>query len=1103
MSTKPSRIPDKNWEKHKQEIISLYLESGSTLERTMNCMFINHGFQASKNQYTRKLKDWRIAKNSKSSIWKYADRKLRSRAREGKKSNILLHGTLQSRSKVQKEIARHVTFTSTFENMEDASTPEGITVFTPPADNFALSHREVYIGNLPSVQFKEKVQTFIQHMLRETFPLHNNAGRARGAELYARHAIRVLDRIGKTWSQSYDLDCLRTIRHQISTLRKSPDILRGNALSYVRSDTADGNDQFFFHYVLPEALEHKEVYSNSVCDNSGIMPPISTVRRLINCFIIMLINNLLIHQPISSFFGGLTTEQLARVCSPTPPFLKILLRKLFLEAVYSGDTSLAGKIMEHGVHPDTFVWTPLCAAVRNDDLAMVELLCKAGARPQIAKPNGWNRVRTLMNRERTPVLRTLLACGADPERFIMDVEPGYPLLFAASMGNLEAVALLLRKGARVNVYLPKYYGTALQAATVCDDLELVKALIEAGADVNAPNGAEYELRGIVGPFYSCSLETPIQIAAKNDNSQIVQILLEHGASAIVYPYPPFGTTFFDSLDILRDTQLYEYHNNVSTAIQYAAENQNFGLVAQFLSVGVDPDSRTFTGYGDTALQISDKLGNEEIVSLLLMNGADVNAPPATFNGRTAIQACAESGSIPIALALLQQGASLNAPACYTGGMTALQAALSRGHRHMFEFLYANGADLHAPPALERGLTAVEAVADGGHTELLKYLIGLGANVNAPGSKYRGRTALQAAIRHRDLSMMAILIQNDADVNAPASSVCGTPLQEVSKADWPDGVKYLLQHGANIDDYYHLESSLSWAIRHRNRELVELFLENKTPIYIGYALWDAVRKDGVHEIIDLLLETDGILDIINGRSPFAQALYHLKEDDEITQLILDRILTLPKPLRDEHIRQAWDCLPLDHESENEGSRLFESFLETGADINWHHKEQKTTFLQRIMKYKWGTCIPISVLLDKGASVHILATSGAGTPLQEAILSDNMDTINLILERNPDVNAPPAEYFGATALQAAAMKGFIQVAITLLQRGADVAAPAAPIEGRTAIDGAAENGRWDMLQLLLNVYQGPEDLRAVCTSAAGYAQKEGHIEIAEWLRAYPGA
>ncbi|KAJ9243590.1 hypothetical protein DTO169E5_2505 [Paecilomyces variotii] len=739
---------------------------------------------------------------------------------------------------------------------------------------------------------------------------------------------------------------------------------------------------------------------------------------------------------------------------------------------------------------------------------MVELLCKAGAKPQIAKEQLSSLVsQSLMTRERTPLLRTLLACGADPERFIMDEEPGYPLVYAASIGKREAVDLLLRKGARVNLYLPLYYGTALQAATALGDLELVRTLIEAGADVNAPNGAEYELRGLVEPNAShaeeCSLQTPIQIAAKNDNSQLVQLLLENGASANVHPSPPLGTVALHSRGMFRETQIYAYHTSISTAIQYAAENQNFGVVAQFLSAGVDPDSRAYTDYGDTALQISAKLGNEEVVSLLLMNDADVNAPPATFNGRTAVQACAESGSIPIALALLQRGANLNAPACCIGGMTALQTTVSRGHRHMFEFLYANGADLHAPPALEGGFTAVQAAANGGHAEFLQYLIGLGANVNAPGSRYGGSTALQAAIRHRDLSMMAILVQNNADVNAPASSVCGTPLQEASEANWLAGVKYLLQHGANTDDYYDSESSLGWAIYHSNRELVELLLENGAKILNGNALCDALSANVGHEIIDLFLETDGVLDIIDGISTFARAIDYLAEDDEITQLILNRILTLPKSLRDEHIRQAWDHLPLGHESENEGSSLVELFLKTGVDINLRHNHTKTTFLQRVMKHKWETCYPISVLIDKGASVHIPATSEIGTPLQEAILSDNMDAINLILEHNPDVNAPPAEIFGATALQAAAIKGLIQVAITLLQRGADVAAPAAPIEGRTAIDGAAENGRWDMLQLLLNVYQGPEDLRAVCTSAAGYAQKEGHIEIAEWLRAHPGA
>ena len=61
--------------------------------------------------------------------------------------------------------------------------------------------------------------------------------------------------------------------------------------------------------------------------------------------------------------------------------------------------------------------------------------------------------------------------------------------------------------------------------------------------------------------------------------------------------------------------------------------------------------------------------------------------------------------------------------------------------------------------------------------------------------------------------------------------------------------------------------------------------------------------------------------------------------------------------------------------------------------------------------------------------------------------------------------------------------------------------APNHGRTAIDGAAEHGHEDMLQLLLNHYDGCEGLSVVCERAATYAKKEDHGEIASWLRQYP--
>jgi ankyrin repeat protein len=67
---------------------------------------------------------------------------------------------------------------------------------------------------------------------------------------------------------------------------------------------------------------------------------------------------------------------------------------------------------------------------------------------------------------------------------------------------------------------------------------------------------------------------------------------------------------------------------------------------------------------------------------------------------------------------------------------------------------------------------------------------------------------------------------------------------------------------------------------------------------------------------------------------------------------------------------------------------------------------------------------------------------------------------------DVNAPPTEKFGATALQFAALSGHLGVAHLLMDKGANVNAPPAKVDGRTALEAAAEYGRIDMVQLLKN-------------------------------------
>lgn len=53
----------------------------------------------------------------------------------------------------------------------------------------------------------------------------------------------------------------------------------------------------------------------------------------------------------------------------------------------------------------------------------------------------------------------------------------------------------------------------------------------------------------------------------------------------------------------------------------------------------------------------------------------------------------------------------------------------------------------------------------------------------------------------------------------------------------------------------------------------------------------------------------------------------------------------------------------------------------------------------------------------------------------------------------------------------------------------------------IDSAVEHGHLEMIQPLLNAYEDQEKqekLGPTCHQAAGYAEQEGHFEIAQWLR-----
>ncbi|KAL4918424.1 ankyrin repeat-containing domain protein [Aspergillus aurantiobrunneus] len=149
MAKHACRIPESQWERHKEQIISVYSGENSTLERTMTIMQERHGFKASKNQYRTRLKRWKLGKNATTDIWTWVGMKMRQRESQGKATQVFLHNKRLSRQKVMKEIARNVTFTKTLPPSYDTPTPEGISIATPPGSPSALHERPSSLRTLP------------------------------------------------------------------------------------------------------------------------------------------------------------------------------------------------------------------------------------------------------------------------------------------------------------------------------------------------------------------------------------------------------------------------------------------------------------------------------------------------------------------------------------------------------------------------------------------------------------------------------------------------------------------------------------------------------------------------------------------------------------------------------------------------------------------------------------------------------------------------------------------------------------------------------------------------------------------------------------------
>ena len=271
-------------------------------------------------------------------------------------------------------------------------------------------------------------------------------------------------------------------------------------------------------------------------------------------------------------------------------------------------------------------------------------------------------------------IRRLVAGGVD----VNAVKDGStPLLTATNWNRYEAVEALVALGADVNYRVGQW--TPLIKATG-RDTRIVKAVIEAGADVNYSD-----------PIFGSSA---LLGAARNSPKTFEQLAKDGHYSG---PLPNSVETA--RLLIAADADVNHKNNNGETALRIAIESDNIEIVRLLLERDVDvndhnpitPESRTYTQADDPVLL--DAISGDPdiqtvIVAMLLNAGADPNyrnprpydasfdSSGKTIDGYTALTFATRWGYLPVVELLLQHGAD----ACLARVDGALAAMIAEEHK---------------------------------------------------------------------------------------------------------------------------------------------------------------------------------------------------------------------------------------------------------------------------------------------------------------------------------------------------------------------------------------------------------------------------------------
>ncbi|XP_022786816.1 serine/threonine-protein phosphatase 6 regulatory ankyrin repeat subunit A-like isoform X3 [Stylophora pistillata] len=647
---------------------------------------------------------------------------------------------------------------------------------------------------------------------------------------------------------------------------------------------------------------------------------------------------------------------------------------------------------------------------------------------------------------------------------------GAKMFQAIREGDVDALKELLEEQpAQLNDVKTEEGDFALHVATRLKNTEIVELLMEHGASANIQNDGG---------------QTPLHIAVSNEDEAMVNFLISRSAKTDIADSELLTAT--DLASRLENTEISEkLRERVPTPITPNTPN-------------TPRQRRALSNVYDSVL-LAITTGNVEDLKEFLDDGYldEDLLETKSENGETPLHIAIKLKSVEICKILVQGGAKTETKAVRDGS-TLLHQTCMAGQLDASNALIKKGVLVHMPN--KSGSLCIHEAAKKGHLGLVRMLIERGVPVNFQNK--RKYTPLHLAALSKKHQVVQLLIGHGAEVTAIGGLAKETPLHMAAKVKGGEKVvDVLIKSGADPDTAKdNGERALHLAARCGNLEVVNILLRENTEV--------ARRSKSGDTPLHFACQ--------NGHFQIVEALIKQLFKDK-TYLLARLIVNIPNNLGVTALHSVAG-IPQGTAGTEDLVNTVEILLNHGADLTFSTYQKGETPLhwcarsgnyQMIEKIFTFPKVPEYIRL----SIINKTTASGASPLMIASQYGMLEVVQALLRFHARVDV--FDEAGGTALHYAASRGHVEVARELLNSKAYVNGRTKPNVryssdktrkdnkedlpiGTTPLHMAAEMGHPEFVRVLITKYNAITDpLTVDKKSPLHLAAEYGRLEVCKVL------